>query len=148
MSETGPAPPRIVRPDQWRAEQDELSPGCTFASFVHGEKQQLGLYFMPPGAKTNVFSLEDADDGAAEEYYGPCDEFYYVLVGEFTMHWGRDAADVRAGRSDKLLLKAGELGYWARGWKYSVENTGTAPGTFVWGLTFPPEGITRRSTLD
>lgn len=44
---------------------------------------------MPPGTQTDVFSMEYEDDGAAEEYYGPCHEFYFVLRGEFTMYRGR-----------------------------------------------------------
>jgi mannose-6-phosphate isomerase-like protein (cupin superfamily) len=137
-------PPRVVGAGGRTVHEDELSPGCTFAGLVHGEKQDLGLYFMIPGAQTNVFSLEDRDDGTAEEYYGPCDEFYFVLVGELTMYWGKNAADVGAGKSECLGLKAGDMGYWSRGWKYSVKNTGAVPSSFVWGLTMPPEGTPRR----
>ncbi len=144
MTQSKLAAPRVIRANQLRAKPDDISPGCTHAEMVIGEQQALGLYFMPPGAQTNVFSLEDEDDGKAVEYYGPCDEFYYVLVGELTMYWGKDAAEVEAGKSEKLQLRAGELGYWARGWKYSVKNTGTAPGTFLWGLTYPPAGTPRR----
>jgi mannose-6-phosphate isomerase-like protein (cupin superfamily) len=136
--------PRVTRSDQWKAQPDEISPGCSSATLVEGEMQHVGLYFIPPGAQTNDFSLEDRDDGTAEEWYGPSDEFYYVLVGELTMYWGSDVEEVRAGRSEKLLLRAGDLGYWARGWKFSVKNTGTAPATFLWGLTLPPEGTARR----
>ncbi|MEE9217658.1 MAG: hypothetical protein V3U98_01180 [Acidobacteriota bacterium] len=144
MSESKPAPPRVIRAGQWSTKLDEISPGCTHAELIIGEKQALGLYFIPPGAQTNTFSLEDEDDGKAVEYYGPCDEFYYVLVGELTMYWGKDAAEVEAGRSEKLLLKAGDLGYWARGWKYAVKNTGSVPATFFWGITYPPAGTPRR----
>ena len=137
-------PPRVIRAEGSMAHEDALSPGCTFAGLVQGEKQHLGLYFMNPGARTNVFSLEDRDDGKAEEYYGAVDEFYYVLVGTFTMNWGTDADHVREGRSESLILRPGDLGYWSRGWKYSVKNTGDAPGTFFWGLTLPPDGSPRR----
>ena len=144
MNSPGNEPPRVIRANSWKVHDDTLSPGCTFAGLVQGEKQHLGLYFMAPGAKTNVFSLEDQDDGKAEEYYGAVDEFYYVLVGEFTMFWGTDTDRVRDGRSENLTLRPGDLGYWARGWKYSVKNTGTAPGTFFWGLTLPPANSPRR----
>jgi mannose-6-phosphate isomerase-like protein (cupin superfamily) len=136
--------PRVFSTEGRKAHEDEISPGCTFAGLVHGEKQDLGLYFMIPGAQTNVFSLEDRDDGTAKEYYGPCDEFYFVLVGELTMYWGSDSEKVQAGQSEGLHLKAGDMGYWSRGWKYSVKNTGSVPATFVWGLTLPPEGTRRR----
>ena len=144
MKKEKPEPPRVIRADHWKVQPDAISPGCTIASMVHGEKQHLGLYFMPPGIQTNLFSLEDHDDRTSEEWYGPCDEFYYVLVGEFTMFWGDDAEAVKTGRSEKMVLTAGDLGYWARGWKYSVRNTGNTPGTFLWGLTFPEEGTPRR----
>ncbi len=144
MSQTAHEPPRVIRANSGKVHEDTLSPGCMFAGLVQGEKQQLGHYFMAPGAKTNVFSLEDQDDGKAEEYYGAVDEFYYILVGEFTMFWGIDADRVRDGRSESLLLKPGDLGYWARGWKYSVRNSGAAPGTFFWGLTLPPADSPRR----
>jgi mannose-6-phosphate isomerase-like protein (cupin superfamily) len=136
--------PRVTRSDQWEAQPDAISPGCSSATLLEGEKQNVGLYFIPPGAQTNHFSLEDRDDGTADEWYGPSDEFYYVLVGELTMFWGSDVDEVRAGRSEQLVLRAGDLGYWARGWKFSVKNTGTAPATFLWGLTLPPEGTPRR----
>ncbi|NIO38201.1 hypothetical protein GTO27_10955, partial [Candidatus Bathyarchaeota archaeon] len=41
-------------------------------------------------------------------------------------------------------LKAGELGHWTPGWKYSVKNTGDVPGTFFWGLSRPPKGTKTR----
>lgn len=139
-----PAPPRVIRPEAWDVRPDEISPGCNIATLVAGEKQHLGVYFIPPGVQTNHFSLEDDDDGTADEWYGPSDEFYYVLAGELTMFWGPDAEEIRAGRSEKLVLQTGDLGYWARGWKYAVRNTGSGPATFLWGLTFPPEGTPRR----
>ena len=137
-------PPRVVRPEEWDVRPDEISPGCHITAIVEGEQQHVGIYFIPPGVQTNHFSLEDQDDGTADEWYGPSDEFYYVLVGELTMFWGSDADAVREGRSEQLVLRAGDLGYWARGWKFAVKNTGTAPATFLWGLTLPPEGTPRR----
>ena len=38
--------------------------------------------------------LEEEDDGTAPHHYGPCDEFYYILYGEFTVWWGKDAANL------------------------------------------------------
>jgi len=52
----------------------------------------FGLYFMEPGSQTSTFSLESEDDNTADEYYGPCFEFYYLLAGEVTMYWGKDVA--------------------------------------------------------
>jgi mannose-6-phosphate isomerase-like protein (cupin superfamily) len=104
----------------------------------------FGLYFMEPGSQTTTFSLESEDDRTADEYYGPCFEFYYLLIGEVTMYWGKDAEKVIRGEENELLLKAGEFGCWERGWKYSVKNTGAIPASFFWGLGEPPEGVKKR----
>lgn len=134
--------PRVIGKDDWEwCGEDKIVPGCIHTDIISiNGVGSLGLYFMPPGVKTTVFSMDDTDDGTADEYYGSCHEFYYILVGEFTMYWGEDAAKVKAGTSAGLLLKAGDLGFWANGWKYSVENTGKVPGTLFWGLSSAPEG--------
>ena len=138
--------PRVIGMDAWKwSGEDYLVPECHQIVIDYEEGVgKLGLYVMNPGAKTNVFSMEQTDDGTAEEYYGPCHEFYYLLVGECTMYWGEDTAKVKDGTSGKLVLKAGDLGYWAPGWKYSVQNTGKVPETFFWGIT-SPSGQKRRS---
>jgi len=107
----------------------------------------VGLYFMNPNAQSIVFSMEDKDDGTADEYYGPCHEFYYILAGEFTMFWGKDVSEVRKGKANKLHLRPGEMGYWSPGWKYSVKNTSKMPGTFFWGISRPPKGIVQRKEV-
>ena len=153
--------PRVYTLNDMLSDIDDLVPGAHITRIgeleeagavgVLGEVKEpgaVGLYFMQPNAQTTVFSLEDEDDGTADEYYGPCHEFYYVLVGEFTMYWGKDALEVRKGKANKLHLKAGDLGYWARGWKYSVKNTAKIPGTFFWGISRPPRGIERRSVQE
>ncbi|MBA7664617.1 hypothetical protein ES703_72678 [subsurface metagenome] len=134
--------PRVIGMDSWEwSGPDGLAPGCYHVEIASVEGiGTVGLYFIPPGVQTTVFYMEEEDDGTAEEYYGPCHEFYYILVGEFTMYWGEDASRVREGTSNKLALKPGDLGYWAKGWKYSVKNTGKVPGTFFWGISSAPEG--------
>ena len=104
----------------------------------------FGLYFMEPGSQTTTFSLESEDDGTAFEYYGPCFEFYYLLAGEVTMYWGKDADKVFKGEENELLLKAGDFGCWEKGWKYSAKNTGDIPATFFWGLGEPQDGVKER----
>ena len=137
--------PEVLRADAWRTRIDRLVPKCTITSIKRIEEVgTIGLYFMPPGELTTVFSMEYEDDGAADEYYGPCHEFYFIICGEFTMYWGNDASKIKAGKSEKLVLKAGEVGYWAPGWKYAVKNTGSVPGTFFWGISRPPKGTRRR----
>jgi len=137
--------PKVLKMKDWKSGPDDLVPGCDITLIARAEEAGgVGLYFMPPGKQTTVFSLEEEDDDTADEYYGPCHEFYYILVGEFTMYWGKDTSKLRAGTANKLVLKAGDLGYWTPGWKYSVKNTGDVPGTFFWGLTNPPKGTEGR----
>ena len=125
---------------------DDLVPGSRYTEIVDAEGfGGFGLYFMEPGSQTTTFSLESKDDKTADEYYGPCFEFYYLLVGEVTMCWGKDAEKVIRGEENELLLKAGEFGCWERGWKYSAKNTGDIPATFFWGLGAPPKGVKRRT---
>ena len=149
--------PKVYTLNDMVSDTDDLVPGAHITRIgevekvgavgVLGEVKEpgaVGLYFMQPNAQTTVFSLEDEDDGTADEYYGPCHEFYYILVGEFTMYWGKEASEIRKVKANKLHLKAGDMGYWSRGWKYSVKNTGKVPGTFFWGISRPPKGIERR----
>jgi len=124
---------------------DDPVPGSRYTEIVDAEGfGGFGLYFMEPESQTTTFSLEREDDKTAHEYYGPCFEFYYLLVGEVTMYWGKDAEKVIKGEENGLLLKAGEFGCWERGWKYSAKNTGDIPATFFWGLGEPPKGVKQR----
>ena len=94
---------------------DDLVPGSRYTEIVDAEGfGGFGLYFMEPGSQTTTFSLESKDDKTADEYYGPCFEFYYLLVGEITMYWGKDADKVIRGEENELLLKAGEFGCWVK----------------------------------
>jgi len=99
----------------------------------------IGVCYMDPGDETCVFAIEEEDDGTAPHHYGPCDEFYYILEGEFTLWWGTDAAQLEHSR----LLVVGDCAYYPTGWKYKVKNTGNTPGKFFWVMTEPP-GIERR----
>ena len=99
----------------------------------------IGVCHMQPGDETCVFALEADDDGATTHQYGPCDEFYYILEGEFTVWWGKDAAAL----DESYILKKGGCTYYPTGWKYKVKNTGDVPGKFFYFLTSPP-GIERR----
>jgi mannose-6-phosphate isomerase-like protein (cupin superfamily) len=104
----------------------------------------IGLYFMKPGLETIVFSTEEEDDGTADEWYGPVHEFYYILVGEFTVWWGKDASKLRNKNAEKLIIKEGQCTHYPPGWKYMVKNTGKIPGTFFWGISSPPKGTKPR----
>jgi mannose-6-phosphate isomerase-like protein (cupin superfamily) len=142
----GVAEPRVLTVKDFKFNgTDRFVPGCRYTEIVDAERfGGFGLYFMPPGAQTTVFSLESEDDGTADEYYGPCFEFYYLLSGEITMHWGKDAERVRRGEEGRLLLKEGDFGCWEREWKFSVKNTGEVPAMFFWGLAEAPPGVCER----
>lgn len=38
------------------------------------------------------------------------------------MYWGKDISSIQEGTANKLLLKAGDLGHWPPGWKYSAKT--------------------------
>jgi len=124
---------------------DRYVPGCRYTEIAEAAGfGEFGLYFMPPGAQTTVFSLESADDGTADEYYGPRVEFYYLLAGELTVYWGSDAEILRCGEGERLVLRAGDFGLWETEWKYSAKNGGEIPATFFWGLAEALPGVEER----
>ena len=141
-----PARPRALKVKDFKFNGiDRYVPDCRYTEIVDAEGfGGFGLYFMAPGAQTTVFSLESEDDGTADEYYGPCFEFYYVLSGEITMFWGKDAERVRRGEEERLLLAQGDFGCWEKEWKFSAKNTGEVPATFFWGLAEAPPGVKER----
>lgn len=104
----------------------------------------LGMYFMEPGMETIIFSLEEKDDGDAEEWYGGSYEFYFILMGEFTVWYGKDADQLKKKNGPKLALGAGDLASYPPGWKYLVQNTGKIPGSFFWGKSAVPPGVRPR----
>jgi len=112
--------------------------------FVSNEAWDLGLYFMEPGMTTIVFSTESKDDGTTEEWYGRAWEFYYIVKGEFTVWYGKDADEVRSRKVPKIVLREGDVVSYPPEWKYMVQNTGKIPGSFFWGKTPPPEGSEER----
>ncbi len=99
----------------------------------------IGVCYMEPGDETCVFAIEEDDDGTAPHHYGPCDEFYYILYGEFTVWWGKDAANL----TEFYELKEGDCAYYPPGWKYKVKNTGNSPGKFFYYMSSPHHGEQR-----
>ena len=106
----------------------------------------MGAAILEPGMRTVVFSGEEEDDGTSEHYYGPFNEFYYVICGEFTLYWGKDASKVREGASEKIVLKPGDALHLTPDWKYMAKNTGVVPGMFLYGMARAPgfERVKRR----
>ena len=141
-----PPEPRVLTIEAFKFNGiDRYVPGCRYTEIVDAKGfGGFGLYFMPPGAQTTVFSLESEDDGTADEYYGPCFEFYYLLSGEITMYRGKDAERLRRGEGERLLLRDGDFGCWAQEWKFSARNTGEVPAAFFWGLAEAPAGVVER----
>jgi mannose-6-phosphate isomerase-like protein (cupin superfamily) len=104
----------------------------------------IGVCYMEPGDETCVFALEEEDDGTAPHHYGPCDEFYYILYGEFTVWWGKDAENLE----NFYVLKQGDCAYYPTGWKYKVKNTGDEPGKFFYYMSTPRHGAQRLDNLN
>lgn len=138
--------PWVIKSETWNYISDEMVPGSELAFIAEvGQIGDLGIYRIPPHMQTTVFSFEALDDGTADEFYGPRDEFYYVIAGEITLYWGHDAAKVKSGTSDKLVLREGDVGCWVPGLKYSVKNTGEGTAKFFWGMTKKLPGIKGRA---
>ena len=94
---------------------------------------------MAPGEETCIFAIQEQDDGTVPHHYGPCDEFYYILEGEFTVWWGSDVDAV----DENYVLKPGDCTHYNTGWKYKIKITGDGPGRFFYFLT-NPMGIEHR----
>ncbi|KXB04335.1 hypothetical protein AKJ50_02510 [candidate division MSBL1 archaeon SCGC-AAA382A13] len=151
MTDENTEKPEVFSVDDWdsKSREDYLVPDCTYVPAKDvDEVWGIGFYFIPPGVMTNTFSMEEEDDDTADEYYGPCHEFYFVITGKLTMYWGKDDEKIKNEKSEKLELESGEIGYWTPGWKYAVKNTGNVPATFFWGITRPPEELeTKRNII-
>jgi mannose-6-phosphate isomerase-like protein (cupin superfamily) len=130
----------IKTPRQVRVEDATVSAffGGTVAMFVHAPCWDSGLMFVAPGHDTAVFSMEDSDDGTADEWYGPIHEFYYIVAGEFTIRYDSDAGRLRRKESPSYRVRAGEYAVHPVGWKFQVQCTSTSPGTFLWCKQIPP----------
>jgi len=115
-----------------------------FTNFLSNEVWDLGMYFMEPGLTTIVFSMENEDDGTAEEWYGPIYEFYLIITGEFTVWYGHDAEKLRKKEGPNIVLLPGDVMSYVPGLKYIVQNTGNIPGTFFWGMSASPEGVVKK----
>ena len=131
-----------VKPNATRVEdvKTEVYKDGKLTKYVSNEAWDLGLYFMEPGMTTIVFSTESEDDGTADEWYGKAFEFYYIVQGEFTVWYGKDADVLRKREGMKMVLREGDVVSYLPEWKYMVQNTGKIPGTFFWGKTAPPKG--------
>lgn len=112
--------------------------GGTIGLFVHTACWSSGLMFVEPGHDTSVFSMEDTDDGTADEWYGPIQEFYYIIAGEFVVSYDSDAGRLRRRESPSYRVRAGEYAVHPVGWKFQIRCTSSIPGTFLWCKQIPP----------
>ena len=138
------AEPRVVRESEVRFvgpghDEDHYISVPIKAFYEIQDVGDIGVCHMQSGDETCVFALEEEDDGTAPHQYGPCDEFYYILEGEFTVWWGKDASNL----DQHYVLQAGDCAYYPTGWKYLVKNTGSVPGKFLYFMSSPP-GVERR----
>jgi len=133
--------PHAVRLEEVKTEffKDGVS-----STFVSNKAWDIGMYFMEPEMDTIVFSTEEEDDGSAEEWYGWAYEFYLVLVGEFTIWYGKDPEALRNKDGPHNVVRAGEVVSFPPGYKYLVRNTSKIPGTFFWGKSAPLKGVKMR----
>lgn len=129
--------PNVTRVEEVKT---EVYKDGMLTKYVSNDAWDLGLYFMEPRLTTIVFSTESDDDGTADEWYGKAFEFYYIVQGEFTVWYGKDADKLRKRESEKLVLREGDVASYVPEWKYMVQNTGSIPGVFFWGKTAPPKG--------
>jgi mannose-6-phosphate isomerase-like protein (cupin superfamily) len=129
---------KTPRPVRLADAHKNVSYGGTISLFVHTDCWDSGLMFMEPGHKTCVFSMEEADDGTADEWYGPTQEFYYVIAGEFTVSYDTDATRLKRQESASYQVRAGEYAVHPVGWKFQIECTSSTPGTFLWCKNIPP----------
>jgi len=53
--------------------------------------------------------MENTDDGTADEWYGPTQEFYFIIAGEFTVGYDTDAARLRRKDSPRYVVRAGRV---------------------------------------
>jgi hypothetical protein len=104
---------------------------------VHTDAWDTGLMFVAPGTDTMCFSIEETDDGTADEFYGPTQEFYYILAGEITIHYGTDTAKIKRKEAESYVVRAGDYCVHAVGWKYMVSCTSSTPATFLWCKHIP-----------
>lgn len=119
--------------------ETEISEEGLFGTFISTDAWSLGLFFMEPGVETKIFSLEQEKDESIDidGWYGPVREFNYILTGEFTLWWGKDAEQLLKKEGPKLSVQAGEVLSYPPGWKYLIKNTGKVPGVYFWGLSAP-----------
>lgn len=105
--------------------------------FVHTDCWDTGVVYVQAGGDTAVFSMENADDGTADEWYGPTQEFYFIIAGEFTVSYDTDAARLRRKESPRYVVHAGEYAVHPVGWKYQIQCTSATPGTYLWCKHIP-----------
>ena len=98
-----------------------------------GSDLVLGVSWLDPGDKTNVWSTGQVDDGAAEHFYGDVEEAYYVLRGRLRLTWDDGVAEF--GANDAVYL--------ASGWKYELENIGDEQAHLVYCFAPSPEETER-----
>jgi mannose-6-phosphate isomerase-like protein (cupin superfamily) len=95
-----------------------------------GSNLLLGASWLDPGERSNVWSSREQDDmGPDDHWYGPVDETYFIIRGHLRLTWDEGVLELRP--EDSVYL--------APGWTYQLENVGSEPAFFVYGMTPTPE---------
>jgi mannose-6-phosphate isomerase-like protein (cupin superfamily) len=95
-----------------------------------GANLLVGVAWLDPGDKTNVWSTEAEDTTApGEHWYGPLEETYFVLRGRLRLTW----------TGGVLEFGANDAVYLAPGWRYQLENVGDEQAMLVYGFHPSPE---------
>jgi mannose-6-phosphate isomerase-like protein (cupin superfamily) len=95
-----------------------------------GSNLLLGASWLDPGERSNTWSSREQDDmGPDDHWYGPVDETYFIIRGHLRLAWDEGVLELRP--DDSVYL--------APGWTYQLENVGSEPAFFVYGMTPTPE---------
>lgn len=95
-----------------------------------GSNLLVGVAWLDPGDKTNIWSTEEEEGSApAEHWYGALEETYFVLRGRMRLTWTDGALEI--GPNDAVYLPAG--------WRYQLENIGDEEACLVYSFSPTPE---------
>ena len=90
-----------------------------------GSELMLGVCSMQPGEESCLWSSnETKDTSEGEHWYGPVEETYFCIRGDFRLSW--DEGEIDFGPMDAVYL--------APGWHYRLRNIGTEEGFFVYNM--------------
>jgi mannose-6-phosphate isomerase-like protein (cupin superfamily) len=121
--ESVPAVPKEQAPTKVRIARLVTNKRC-------GANLLLGVAWLDPGDKTNIWSTEERDTTLpGEHWYGPLEETYFVLRGRLRLTWTNGVLEF--GANDAVYL--------APGWRYQLENVGDEQAMLIYSFHPTPE---------